>query len=51
MAIFFYIFKVIEEKESDPELEPDPLARGTDQGIRIMPRIPNTAIESKFSLH
>jgi hypothetical protein len=29
--------------ESDPELDPDPLVRGTDPRIRI--RIPNTAFE------
>jgi hypothetical protein len=32
--IFFYILKVTEEKKSDPVLDPDPLVRGTDSGIR-----------------
>jgi hypothetical protein len=34
------------KKHSDPELDPDPLVRGTDPVIRIltkMSRIPNTA--------
>jgi hypothetical protein len=33
------------KKKSDPELDPDPLVRGTDPGIRIrtkISRIPNT---------
>ncbi len=37
-------------KKEDPELDPDPLVRGTDPGIRIrirtrMSRIPNTGFD------
>jgi hypothetical protein len=41
-------------KESDPELDPDPLVRGTYTRIRIhtkMPRIPNTDDRSSFASH
>ncbi len=43
---FFGILKINLINESDTELNPDPLVRGTDPGIRIrskMSRIPNTA--------
>ncbi len=43
----FLILKVNKRKESDPELDPDPLVRGMGPGIRTrihtkMSRIPNT---------
>ncbi len=45
-VLFWYYWR----KESDPELDPDLLARGIDRGIRVriristnMSRIPNTA--------
>jgi hypothetical protein len=41
-------FICILKKKSEPELDPDPLVRGTDPQIRIctkMSRIPNTDIK------
>jgi hypothetical protein len=42
--IFFIgVLKVTEEKEQDPELDPDPLVRGMDPRIRTkISRIRNT---------
>jgi hypothetical protein len=49
--IFFGILKINEERS--PELDPYPLIRGTDPGIRIrirtkMSRIPNTGLNPRF---
>ncbi len=35
------ILKIRKGKESDPELDPDPVVRGTDPGIRIRIRTQN----------
>ncbi len=47
----------IEELDPDPELDLDPLVRGTDPGIRIqirirtkMARIPNTDLNSNMEV-
>jgi hypothetical protein len=52
--VFFGILRVTEERESDPELDPDPLIRGTNLRIRIrtkMSKIPNTGFSVGFSLN
>jgi hypothetical protein len=46
LAKILFLRLKMKKELSDPEMDPDPIARGKDPGIRIrtkMSRIPNTA--------